>query len=120
MFLTHSQKPLRWALMSTIDFSKDHRIRFHDGFVVPLFGFTAHAGKRPSGIPFAGISPQAEAAMTAASASGPPSYDSDTATFTCDMTLTLGSTYDYLPPGANAAKPMKIVEANGREYRGQL
>ena len=100
-----------------IDFTKEHRITIK-GDNYPLYGFVPHPLKAQPAIPAAGIAPEAEAAMRAEAAKGPIDW-SGTVEFSCDLTLTVGETYDYTAPG-EAAKKILIVAENGHRYRGRV
>ncbi|SRR6266536_2379055 len=100
-----------------LDFTKNHRVTI-DGQDYPLHGFKMHPKKTQSTIPPAGISREAEAAMSAETAKGAVDW-SGSSEFSCDFTLNVGEVYDYTPP-SGATEKIQILDRNGHNYRGRV
>ena len=97
-----------------LDFTNQHRIQI-DGQDYPLYGFTVV----PAYIQPAGIAPGVQEAMQAFGPPQPQNYFFETVSFGCDLSLDSGKTYNYLSAD-NQQRPVKILTADQRKYRGVL
>jgi hypothetical protein len=97
-----------------LDFTGQHRIRIGEQDYA-LHGFTVV----PAYIQPAGIAPGVQEAMRAAGPPQPQNYSFETVSFSCDITLDSGATYDY-GSADNQPQKLKILSATHPKYRGVL